>query len=540
MKERHVDNVYALNLQDDEVFIDDSESGRKGYACMGCKRQMEAVISKITNRRSYFRHVVKANEDGKKCTYSDETYRHKMAKEILQDKKRIKVPAVYKFPPKGNDGWPNLISEAKFIEAQTVGIERSFYEDENGKISFGKNDKPEGKYLLIRPDVTFFDKDEKPILFIELVATHKVTDDKKIKIKRLGIDTVQVSIPKDSLEAIGKAFNKSNRTKWLYNYEQENTQYIPVTTSDSEGIQSIDQEQRKLLEESYKCRTAQIRNLIRSIGRCLGSEYYKQVEQQVRSEISRVEGNTEKCEDEWRRICKDRRSEIKHKCQSKTEKFRSEKSQLEKEENKFQEDCSDLEGRYIRKAEELEREAEEIRETELMLNGSETEIAESIAETEIGINKIIEEQRRIESEIAHFEQYRDQVRTGFEYRKRESVDYFERAAASERKEIEGIEEHIRTSPEKYRIKEEDYSKQLEEEGRRGLQELSDRNRECIREIQDGKAGKDGYDREIAKKIKNFDISMAILENMPAKYHHRERIQESLKAARSGAYKNWNK
>jgi len=335
MEEPHIDNVYALNLQDEEVFIGNVERGRKGYFCMGCKREMQAVKPKIDRIRPYFRHDVKALIDGKKCTYSDETYRHKLAKEILQINKSIKVPAVYKYPPKGVEGWPNLISESKVIEAFSVGIERYFYEDENGKISFGKNDESASKYLLLKPDVTFFDKNQNPILFIELVATHKVSEEKKIKISRLGIDTIQITIPKDSPESIGKALNSTNHTKWIYNYDQENTQYIPIPQSNTEGIQPIDEIQRKLFEESYKCRAAQIGNLISTIRKCLGSEYYAQIAGDFRSEISRTKENTERHRDKWRRICEDRRTEISRKHAIEIANFESAQERVKYDETKF-------------------------------------------------------------------------------------------------------------------------------------------------------------------------------------------------------------
>ena len=69
-------------------------------------------------------------------------------------------------------------------------------------------EKEKEKFLLIQPDVAFFDKDETPILLIEIVATHKVDPEKIVKIKRLGIDTVQVKVPKDSPQEIENCFYK--------------------------------------------------------------------------------------------------------------------------------------------------------------------------------------------------------------------------------------------------------------------------------------------------------------------------------------------
>ena len=173
MEDDHTKNVYALNVEDEIVYVEDVERGRKGYFCIGCKQQMQAVKPKVTNIRAYFRHDVKFT-GSKKCTYSDETYRHKLAKEVLQDYKRIKVPPLYKYPPKGIEGVPSLIRESTYIEAAKVKIEVPFFEDENGEIRFGKEDNNGDRFLIVQPDVTFFNFKNEPILFVELAATHKV------------------------------------------------------------------------------------------------------------------------------------------------------------------------------------------------------------------------------------------------------------------------------------------------------------------------------------------------------------------------------
>ena len=170
----HSDNVYAHNIENQPKHISEVESGRKGYFCMGCGREMQAKKSiKITE---YFSHDPKNIKNTGKCTYSDETYRHKLAKEILQRIKKIKVPTLYKYPPKGTDGMAMKIKDAHFVDADTVKNELQFYEDESGIIHYGRGINfitETDKNSLIQPDVTFFDSSDNPILLIELVATHK-------------------------------------------------------------------------------------------------------------------------------------------------------------------------------------------------------------------------------------------------------------------------------------------------------------------------------------------------------------------------------
>ncbi len=193
-----IQNVYALNVKGEDIHISDAHSGRQGYFCRGCLREMQAVKPAKINYVHYFRHDAKAVAGQPKCTNSDETYRHKIGKEILQRIKRLKVPDVYKYPPRGHAGLPNLLVKSQFIEAHYVQNELTFYENEFSEICFGndKNVSIDERYLTVRPDLTFFNHKDEPILFIEIIATHGIKPDKLAKLKRLGIDTVQVIIGK--------------------------------------------------------------------------------------------------------------------------------------------------------------------------------------------------------------------------------------------------------------------------------------------------------------------------------------------------------
>ena len=346
-----IQNKYAYNVKDDIIYIQDAKSGRKGYFCMGCKKEMQAVISKIQDRESYFRHDAQAVKLHGKCTYSDETYRHKIAKEALQLSKRIKVPAVYKYPPSG-DGQAMLISESKFIEAHTVVNELQFYEDQDGNIKWGKNPGTD-KHLIIKPDVTFFDAQNKPILLIEIVVTHKPDPNKLLKILRLGIDTLAVTIPRDSPENIAETFNRTHRTKWIYNNEQESTEYIQLSDRDTERVPHFDEEQRKLFAESLKCRKAQINNLIRRIRVCLESKQFRETTSNLESEISRVENNSEQLRAKLEREADSYRRGIESREKEQEEDFRSANSRNFDTIQQIKDNYKNLEGRYFKKARDI-------------------------------------------------------------------------------------------------------------------------------------------------------------------------------------------
>lgn len=356
MKENTQDdkkNVYAQNIKGETIHISKAESGKKGYYCIGCTHEMQA--KKGDFRTQHFSHDPKDALLKGKCTFSDETVRHKIAKDILQILKRIKVPALYKYPPDGIDGRVNLIKESWFIEAHSVRIELPFFENAEGEIEWGKrsdaNTKEEKiRELLIQPDISFFDKNNKPILLIEVVATHKIDTEKLLKIRRLGINTVEVTIPKGSPEEIENTFLKTERTKWIYNYERENTEYIFLPKRNDEGVLLTDEFERKLLkaEESYECKASQLRNLIRGFTKCLASESYRRIEQSLNEELRRVEGNTERerrrlheLQDKYRREIRDR--------------FESEENQLGVAETIERGNYRDLETRYFAKEEVLTR-----------------------------------------------------------------------------------------------------------------------------------------------------------------------------------------
>jgi len=350
-------NDWAKNVKGEHLFIDSVESGRKGYFCIGCDKQMEAVKKKNINHRSYFRHVpVDIAKDEKPCTFSNRQYRETLATDILQRVKTIKVPNVYKYPSRGEDGAPMLLEKAKFVTAKKVKSQLTFYEDSNGALKYGKNPEVEDRYLLIRPDVTFFDANNKPILLIELVITHKVKEEKKIKLRRLGIDTVSIIVPKSSAQEIEDNFKTTKRVKWEYNGIEANTKYIRVSSGTSEGILEFDEDQRRIFEESLTCRKARLNNTLRTIKKCLQSEPYRRAEHHFESEISRIESAT-KAEREGLEQMEERfEREIYARFRDRFDELEREQEDVQERRAKLKEKGKDLETRYFNKRREFDQE----------------------------------------------------------------------------------------------------------------------------------------------------------------------------------------
>lgn len=284
-------NEYAKDNFGNHIYILDVESGQKGYWCIGCGFEMQAVHGTIENRKKYFRHVAEGVIIKRNCTFSNEEYRHKLAIEILQFTKRIKVPNLYSYSQDGKK--KILLEESKYIEADHVRAELTFYEDYDGNVRWGKNPEIEERNLLIRPDLTFFNAKGEPLLLLEIVVSHKIDDEKKVKLKRLGIDTIQIKIPKDSEDNIKKGLETSVNTQWVYNNEQERTNFIQISKRDGKLVLPADELEKRLFRESFECRKNQLRNLIRSIEKCMGSQRYRDIAGQFEQELSRVKTNTE-------------------------------------------------------------------------------------------------------------------------------------------------------------------------------------------------------------------------------------------------------
>lgn len=532
-------NVYALNVKDDVVHISEVESGQKGYFCLGCGKDLQAVKSKLENRIHYFRHAPTDVRIERKCTYSDETHRHKLAKEILARLKHIKVPAVYKYPPKDYDGLANLLKESVLVEAHSVEMERTFYEDSTGEINWGANKDVDEKYLLVKPDITFFDINKKPILFIELVATHGVNAAKKAKLNRLGINTIQVKIPKDSPASIEDNFYTTERIKWIYNYDEECAKYIPIPNKNTTGIPSIDEEQRRLFAESFQCRQAQINNLIRTIKRVLESKQYGDVEKGLRSELSRVEANSREHQSRLESVREEHRNRVIKQLESRNEAFESEKEQFEKEEREFERHYYDLERRYTAKRKELEGEEKSI-DRELRGdfedergNGSSIEarragIRFKSAEVKLAIDREENEIRRIEKELAGHPEYVRAEESALTKRFERFTEETLRNISSGLREIEELP--ARFDSNKGRIADE--YRAAEEEARKGDEDLRRRISEAVSTRDD----KGSF--RVSRRIRDIFYSRESLKDIGETRRLLQRIRKAHDACKDRTYLNW--
>lgn len=523
------ENEYARNIKDEVVYIGDAISGRKGYWCLGCKEEMDAVKKKNIYHKSYFRHSAKGVDNERKCTFSNQDYRHKLAIEILQFTKRIKVPNLYCYSPDGKKAI--LLQEAEFIEANHVRAELTFYEDDEGNVLHGKNPDLENKNLLIRPDLTFFNSKDEPILLIEIVVTHKIDDEKKVKIKRLGINTIQIIIPKDSEENIAKSLLTTNNTKWVYNYDQERADYIQISKGDREELSSIDELQRKFFGESVVCRTNQISNLIRSIKSSLGSQLYRRIEQQFESELSRVKTNTKRDRERLDELERGFEGEIYSSIRDKEAEVEQRFRDLEQQQIAFEQNYSNLESRYIKRRGNIrEEEANTDREIKLRYRVGESE--EDIRR-EFGFEetRLDDEQKSINREQSRLDidlRGESNFASDFEKEERRLEQEFGELESKERERFEKLSEGFQYKDEEYRKLKAEAEDELRSEFEREYQQIIERFNN--RDVQSGD--------ELSERIKSILDLRGLLDNYKNEKSTLDRYQTYLEFVRTGAWKEW--
>ena len=447
------DHDWASNIEDDTIHISQAKSGANGYFCLGCTKEMQAIKGQI--RKHHFRHHVKDVEHNKaECVHSSRVYREKLAFFYFMRVKEIKLPAVYKFPPKGIEGYPVLLQEAQTIVAHRVDREVTFFEDENGEIHWGKSTEIDERFLMVRPDAVFYNKDDKPILFLEFVVTHKPDVGKLNKLQRLGINTVQIIVPKLDEAAIEKEISKASKVKWTYNEIESNTEYVSTSDGNPEGIPFIDEEQRKLFEESYNCRAAQISNLIRSVKRCLGSQSYQRAKHHLEQEIQRIEDAANKLRPRLDDIQAGIEIEIHSELEPRRDKF-------DKSKQRFEKYYSILEARYQTRRRELsaeqeltDRQIESVREvgrTEDEIRTKYTGIERALISETAAIDReqakvdaeqiaVAKEQRRESALSADFESAEDELRKEFDIPQQSHQQNFDRSRKDLESKIAGFKE----------------------------------------------------------------------------------------------------
>lgn len=500
------ENDWAKTIKQVHVHIDNAKSGKQGYYCLGCDKEMVAVKQKKDpKKRSYFRHWAKdVDRNNQECVVANRQYRERLAEQILHRLRSIPVPPVYKYPPQGVDDFPVLLKEKEVITAHKVRSQITFYEDDFGFIYSGKNPEIKGRHLLIRPDIAFFDHKNNPTLLIEFVITHPINDEKRLKLQRLGIDTIQIIIPKKSEPEIEKALKSIRSTKWVYNETEANTKYIPPARENRERVLEIDELQKKLFEESYNCRATQISWLIRAVKRHLGSEQYRRNKQLFEQEISRTEAAAIRTREELEGVERGVEEEIRRGLQTR---FADEEAEIDRQNRKFQDYRTSVENWFSKSSTRYREEEGKLKKEEKRLDEL-VRRSEDPGETEDSIRREYKTKgRKIEQDIR-------------------TTEYLLSTSEDQEAEVEGETRNLEFKINNF----EEYSR---EEGRRTEGEFEQIHQRTIEAISQRNApGNPELSARIEEVLSTRGLSRSFMENLSSI----EKLEEALKFIRGGTWK----
>lgn len=537
-----IEHSYALDLKETVLHISQVERGRKGYFCPGCRQGMIAKKGKVNIQ--HFAHDPGDTTHRGQCTYSDETYRHKLGKEILQRERRIKVPALKKYPDIGQDGAPFVIRDAWVVEAAWVAIEMPFYENSDGQIQWGKHPdwaQDRSRNLLIQPDVTFFNANDEPILLIELVATHKITDEKYLRIRNLGLDTVQVSLPKGPPSEIQDTFSKTARTKWVYNYERETAQYQFVPARSGQEILPSDEFEKGLIEfgQTYECKVFEVNEAIRRFTRYLESEQFRSAKGKLDSDIRQAKRNTKIAYEQWEQLQRRIEEEVSAEFAEEEASLDQLESELGIQEGIFREHKEGVKKAYFAETGRIGREKgeyrsgrrEDISELEsrlIELGGNGKTISDRISDLR---EEEVRYQRSIESEESYLESA--------------TADIVQKIGEVEA-EISRIEVEEAGLPEEAARHETELRSQNSKNEERVATELRNAEDDLraefdgLREVSIGAIEKRDHQRasRVRGKIEELVKAGGLLESITFRQDRERKLREIRKAVDDGSYKEW--
>lgn len=530
-------NDIANDVNGNPVYIKDVDRGRKGYFCPTCQNQMVAVRSdKI---RSHFRHdpnYVK-NISGT-CTYSSESYRHKLAKEFIQIHKKIKLPALYKHPPEELLGKPStLLKSSEWIYADKVHIEMPIYEDTNNSICYGHN----RENSPLRPDALFLDANGDIILLIEFIVSNDISEEKYALIRYYGINTIKLYIPKTSPADIEKAILTSSNTQWVYNYEQENTKYKEPHPGESTERISFTAPGREK-DSNWKwesCFKFRIRNVVRGIERVMETSEFKQRKGEIDSSIFRIEKSTKELENKL----SDHTDTVRNRLQDEFGVLAIQ------EEKKYR----DLEARYLQVAEEhREKESgieEAIRESKYSSEERARAIESEKRSIKEGANRAAIERdriarRRLEigyklvSTKDHVDQRTREIRKEFEELCSRELNKIREEEREIEESIFRITEIIRGLPGDFATRTEEFRQRFRERGRESARKFDDLRGKLDRFIET--RDHEGVQFNNKKRFNDLFEARELFNDLQNEESDKYRIRKAFELFKSGAYKNWIK
>lgn len=227
--------------------ITPSENGLKcNCLCPSCGEKLKANTLGTHNKK-YFSHKGNSN-----CVNSLETSMHKFAKEVIEKENKIKIPKLI---------YNKNFKEFEIVKEQVISFDKIELEIYLSDFDF-------------KPDIIISTNDTR--LIIEVAVTHKVDEQKRNKIIKSDISTIEIYLDKDEIfqlskeELANKIINHTDNKRWIFNrLEESKKKNIDDMLSDKKTqkrteTQSFEELELERLQFKYKVDISNIPYILRS------------------------------------------------------------------------------------------------------------------------------------------------------------------------------------------------------------------------------------------------------------------------------------
>lgn len=234
----NADLVYAIDQTGRIVHVSEVESGlRCNCVCPSCSNSLVARKGPI--KTHHFSH---AKDSSCNITIASETALHKLAKQILKERKELRLP---KSVARHGNNQKDVVPE------QTVNFER--VDEETTDL----------KGLI--PDISAYIKDRR--LLVEFLVTHACDEEKIEKIRAANLSALEIdlsSVPRDApVATITEFVCFTAPRKWICHPKTSTTENEMAIKAAAEALRLKEGEDRKLssLELAYKQSLSKIQAL---------------------------------------------------------------------------------------------------------------------------------------------------------------------------------------------------------------------------------------------------------------------------------------
>lgn len=243
---------YAKTIGNKRIHISDAKRGKGDYYCGECNTPL---IAKKGNCNAH--HFAHNGHHIATCKHSDESEVHTFAKEFLLRTKTVLLPPIHAISNENT-----LLEQYLCIETAKTFTAHAAQSEINLPLQNTSLNR------FVRPDVLFYDANDKLVLLIEICVTHAVDLVKRLHLHSIGIPTIEIRLPMSAApsEIETLLHHNSDNTKWLYrnpcNQKGVPISYIEYRNSDAQNdlvlsLVNLDNQLQKTVQTLQKHRQMQ-------------------------------------------------------------------------------------------------------------------------------------------------------------------------------------------------------------------------------------------------------------------------------------------